>query len=328
MGEQHASMDTRARTADTMTDVLVIGAGPAGVLATLTAAELGAHTTLVTSGEFGGMAANDGPVPVRALAHGARLIREARQLPEYGVSVSEPSLVYPRLLQRVRDVVRDVRAHSALRQRIDALGVTIHEHAGTARFADPRTIETERGLRFTADRLIICTGGVSRKLPISGFELTSTHSDAWALTTVPASMIVVGAGSVGAQVASTFQAFGTHVQLFEAGPRILSAEEDEIAAAVCGAFRAAGMVVRESFGAIDSFEKTPTGVRMNFSKNGCHEKIEAELAVVAVGWVADTRASASPRPALTSTTTDPSRWMSTCVPRRRTSSRPETSRAA
>ena len=68
-----------------MTDVVVIGAGPAGMLAALRAGDLGAKTALVTSGEFGGMAANDGPVPVRTLAHAARLIRDARQLGRYGI---------------------------------------------------------------------------------------------------------------------------------------------------------------------------------------------------------------------------------------------------
>ena len=106
-----------------MIDVLVIGAGPAGVLAALRAADLGARTVLVTRNAFGGMAANDGPVPVRTLAHAARLIREARQLGQYGISVSEPVLDYPRLLARVREVVNDVRAHSSLRPQIDSLGV-------------------------------------------------------------------------------------------------------------------------------------------------------------------------------------------------------------
>jgi pyruvate/2-oxoglutarate dehydrogenase complex dihydrolipoamide dehydrogenase (E3) component len=61
-------------------EVLVVGAGPAGVTAALRAADLGARTSLVTAGAFGGMAANDGPVPVRTLAQAARLMREARQL--------------------------------------------------------------------------------------------------------------------------------------------------------------------------------------------------------------------------------------------------------
>src|SRR5882762_129368 len=98
-----------------MLDVIVIGAGPAGVVAALRAADLGAKTAMITRDEFGGMAANDGPVPVRTLAHAARLIREARQLSLYGISVREPVLDYSRLLARVRAVVNDARAHSSLR---------------------------------------------------------------------------------------------------------------------------------------------------------------------------------------------------------------------
>src|SRR5436309_7316208 len=124
-----------------MIDVLVIGAGPAGVLAALRAADLGARTVLVTRTEFGGMAANDGPVTRRTLAQAARLIREARQLSEYGIGVSEPVLDYPRLLARVREVINPVRAHSSLRPQIDSLGVAVHERAGIARFADEHTIE-------------------------------------------------------------------------------------------------------------------------------------------------------------------------------------------
>ena len=273
-----------------MFDVIVIGAGPAGVVAALRAADLGAKTALITRDEFGGMAANDGPIPVRTLAHAARLIREARQLGLYGITVGEPVLDYPRLLARVREVVNDVRAHSAFRRQIDSLEVTVYERAGAARFTDPHTIETESGLRLQAEKIIICTGGVSRRLSVPGFELTATHSDAWALTSVPPSMLVIGGGATGAQVASIFNAFGSRVQLFQAGPRILPTEDEDVSAAVAAAFRESGIVVRENFGEIEYFEKTPSGVRMIFSKDGARDSAEAALAVVAVGWVANTAA--------------------------------------
>ena len=269
-------------------DVIVIGAGPAGVVAAYRAAELGANTALITRDEFGGMAANDGPVPVRTLAHAARLIREARQLGRYGIAVSEPVLEYQRLLERVREVVGDVQTHSLRREFIERVGVTIHDMAGTARFVDPHAIETGSGVRLQADKIILCAGGTSRRLPIPGGELTATPGDAWHLTAVPPSMLVIGGGATGVQVASIFHAFGSRVQLFQSAPRILTTEDEDVSTAVAAAFREAGMLVHEGFGSIEFFEKTPGGVRMVFSKNGAQDSAEAAVAVVAVGWVADT----------------------------------------
>ncbi len=273
-----------------MPDVVVVGAGPAGVVAALRAADLGATTAIVSRDAFGGMAAEDGPVPVRTLAHAARLMREARQLSAFGIEAGEPVLSYPKLLARVRQVCSDVRARSAWRTQIDELGVAVHEHAGPARFADPHTVVTDGGLRLHADKIIICTGGASRPLSVPGAELTATHSDAWGLTEVPASMIVLGAGATGAQVASIFNAFGARVQLFEAGPRILRTEDQDVSAAMAAAFRDAGIVVRERFGVVESFEKAQGGTRMIFSKDGVRDSVEAALVVAAVGWVASTAA--------------------------------------
>src|SRR4051812_38247395 len=269
-------------------DVVVIGGGPAGMTAALRSADLGAKTLLVTRDEFGGMAAHDGPVPVRTLAHAARLMRDACQLDRYGIAVGKPFLDYARLLSRVREVVEDVGAHSTFRPQLDALGVDINERCGAARFTDPHTIETDSGLRLRADKFIICTGGVSRTLAVPGAELTNTHSDAWALQVVPPSMIVIGGGATGAQVASVFNAFGSRIQLFHTGRRILPTEDEEVSAAVAAAFVESGIDVREAFGVIDSFEKTADGVRMHFSKDGQQKNTEASLAVLAIGWVANT----------------------------------------
>ena len=272
----------------TSLDVLVIGAGPAGVVAALRAARLGARTALVTRDEFGGMAANDGPVPVRTLAHAARLIREASQLPRYGITAGEPALDYRRLLDRVREVTGDVRTHSSLRDDLQQSGVTIHEHAGAARFTEPHVIECEHAPRLHAAKIIICTGGMPRRLDLPGFDLACTHSDAWTLSSAPPSMLVIGAGATGVQLASIFNAFGSRVTLFEAAPRILMSEDEDVAAAVSEALAASGIKVLENAGTIDRLEPCAAGVRLTYSRDGAAHHIDTTITVVAAGWVANT----------------------------------------
>lgn len=268
-------------------DVAILGSGPAGVTAAARASELGARTALITAGRFGGMAANDGPVPVRTLAHTARLLRDARQLGRYGITGFYPELDYGHVLTRVDKVVDEVRSSSFLLRQITDQGVGLYQNTGAARFIDAHQVHTESGLTVAADKFIICTGGTGKTLPIPGFELVSTHSDAWNLTTVPESMIVIGGGATGLQVASIFNAFGTWVTVFEAGARILPASDGDIAAAVAKGFRQSGVDVWEDFGKIESFSRTGSGIRMEYTSGGQLQSLEAEFVISAVGWAAD-----------------------------------------
>jgi pyruvate/2-oxoglutarate dehydrogenase complex dihydrolipoamide dehydrogenase (E3) component len=269
-------------------DVVVIGAGPAGVVAALRARRLGARTALITRDQFGGMAANDGPVPVRTLAQAARLIREARQLPRYGIASSEPALDYPRLLARVREVTEAAREQTLLRDDLERAGVRIYEQAGPVRFAGAHTVESDDAPRLQADKVIICTGGTSRPLPVPGSDLTATHSAAWNLSSVPSSLLVLGAGATGVQVASIFNAFGSRVHLVEIAPRILASEDHEVSEHVAAALTASGIHIVEDAGTIDRFERCPAGVRLVHSSGTGQQSTDATLAVVAVGWVAAT----------------------------------------
>lgn len=270
-------------------DVVVLGSGPAGVTAATRASELGARTALITAGRFGGMAANDGPVPVRTLAHAARLLRDARQLGRYGITGFYPELDYSQVLARVAAVVDDVRASSFLLRQITSQGVTLYQNAGKAHFLDAHRVQTDAGLIVAADKFIVCTGGTNKTLPIPGFDLLSTHSDAWTLTKVPESMIVIGGGATGLQVASIFNAFGSWVSVFEVGPRLLPHADAEVAAAVAEGFRQSGVDVWEGFGTVDSFARNGDAIRMEYTSSGQRHSLDAALVVSAVGWISDVR---------------------------------------
>jgi dihydrolipoamide dehydrogenase len=265
-------------------EVVVIGAGPAGTAAALGAAELGVQTALVTRDAFGGMSANEGPIPVRTLAHAARLVREARQLEWYGISVGAPAVDYPALMQRAREVVGEARKHSTLLTQVEKAGVALFEHAGTARFVDPHSIQCESGLVFRCEKIVLCSGGVSRPLNVPGSELTVTPADAFGLTSLPQSLLVVGAGATGAQVASIFNAFGTKVVLCQTGPRIVPTEDADISAEVAHAFRDDGIEVYTDCGRVLRFEPSASNVKTTFRDR----TIETQLAVRCIGWIADT----------------------------------------
>lgn len=235
------------------------------------------------------MAANEGPIPVRTLAYAARLLREARQLPRYGIGVAKPSLDYARLVERAMEVVAETRSHSTLLTRVQNAGVALFENAGNAGFTDSNAIGCERGPTLQAGRFIICSGGVSRKLPSPGAELTVTPADAFGLTSLPISMLVIGAGATGMQVASIFNALGSRVTLCQSGPRIVSTEDADVSVEMARAFREDGMEVYENTGPIVAFEPVAAGIRTRWGDGG-PPPIETALAVVAIGWQADTTA--------------------------------------
>ena len=274
-----------------MADVIIIGAGPAGVVAALRAADLGARTTLVTRQEFGGMAANDGPVPVRTLAHAARLLREARQLGRYGIAVERAGagLSAP-ARARARGRRRRARALGAARAARRSLGVTVHEQAGRRPLRrPPHASRRESGLRLEADKIILCTGGTSRRLAVPGFELTATHSDAWSLTAVPPSMLVDrrrrdrACRSPRSSTPSARGCSSSRPARASCRPRTRTCRPPSRPPSARRASRCARASAPSS-----ASRRRRAACGWSSRRTACGSSAEAALAVVAVGWVADT----------------------------------------
>ena len=225
---------------DTMFDLLVLGAGPAGVAAAERAARMDAHVCLVDARRAGGTDAVSGVVPARTLAHIAHLMRTARQLDRYGIAVGSAQLNFAQALRRCRDVVDQVHAgKERLASELAECGnLDIRENVGGARFVDSHTIVLGDGALLTADKFVICIGGHPRRPDFTGGELALMPSDLWCDgAQLPISAVILGTGHTGIQVASILADFGCRVRILERGARILSHEDEDLALAIQSAFR-------------------------------------------------------------------------------------------
>ncbi|WP_162924827.1 dihydrolipoyl dehydrogenase family protein [Rubrobacter indicoceani] len=238
-----------------MSEVVVLGGGPAGVTAALRARELGASVALVERGRLGGTCTNDGCVPTRALAKAARLVRDAEQFGLYGLSGSVPQVDFAGVLGAARRVVEEVHAKKSLARRLREAGVRVVDEAGAVAFASPETVSLESGGELGADRFIVCAGGHARRLGFPGAEYALTHSDVWDMETLPKKVAVVGAAATGCQLASVFAAFGSGVTLLDLAPRLLPGEDEAVSRAVTESFARRGIGVRTGLDGIDKIEK-------------------------------------------------------------------------
>lgn len=265
-------------------NLIVIGGGPAGVTAALRARELGAEVTLVERGRLGGTCTNDGCAPTRVLAKAARLMREAEQFADYGLTPVSPQVDLPALLARTQQTIYRLQEKKQLVDHLAQAGVRVIAEAGPARFVDPHTLALPDGRTLGADRFILSAGGQARRLPLPGAELALTHSDVWTLTRQPRSLAVVGAAATGCQLASIFAAFGAQVHVLELAPRLLPGEDEAVSQAVTAAFRARGLEVRTGLGGVTALSPAGDAVRVHYLEAGVARELIVEAVVMAVGW--------------------------------------------
>ncbi|NJC23566.1 glutathione reductase (NADPH) [Arthrobacter pigmenti] len=266
-------------------DLLVIGAGPAGMAAAMRAAELGARTAVVERARLGGTCVNSGCVPTRVLAKTARLYREVRTAQDYGIVVHEPAVDWTQLIKRVRATVDRVLEAKAYDDAMGRLGIT--HLSGDAAFAGPNEITLD-GRSITATSIILCVGGSARRLPIPGAEHAVLPSDVLDLTELPGAVAIIGGGHTGAQLATIFDALGSHVILLDLAPRILLTEDQDVAAAVTDGFRTRGVQVETGIGGVDGIdEHDDGGLEIRWHGTDGDHSARVDAVVMAAGWPAN-----------------------------------------
>lgn len=262
-------------------DLAVIGGGTGGLVSSAISAGIGARTVLIERHRLGGECLWTGCVPSKAILRSASVLAHARRGAEYGLRIQGAEADFAAVMDRVRAVIAQIEPHDSP-ERFRGLGVDVIQ--GSARFVTPDMVEAD-GRRITAKRWIIATGSRTAIPPIPGLAEAGylTHENIWDLREQPRSLVVIGGGPIGAEMAQTFARLGSQVTLVNSAERVLRREEPELSAILEAALRRDGIELHCA--------STVGGVRVeNGSKiaeverpDGSRVEIEADAILIATG---------------------------------------------
>ncbi|MBA2566000.1 MAG: mercuric reductase [Gemmatimonadetes bacterium] len=266
-------------------NLVVIGAGTAGLVAAAGAAGLGARVALIERGLMGGDCLNVGCVPSKALIRAARAYADARDAGRYGVTVPGGARVdFPAVMERMRRLRARISPHDSA-ARFRGLGVDVF--LGQGRFTGADVVEVDgRRLRFA--RALIATGARAAKLPVPGLEEAGycTNETVFALTDLPPRLAVIGAGPIGCEMAQAFARFGSRVSLLDRGPHVLGREDGDAAERVQAAM--AGDGVELLLGSrITRVDNGAGGKRLHVERDGGTRELIADEILLGVGRAAN-----------------------------------------
>jgi pyruvate/2-oxoglutarate dehydrogenase complex dihydrolipoamide dehydrogenase (E3) component len=213
-------------------NLVVIGAGTAGLITSLVASSLGARVALVERHLMGGDCLNVGCVPSKSVIRAARRVHEARLAREVGLGVSPDRLPdFGAAMERMRSIRARISQDDSAARYSSEFGVDVF--FGNARFAGPGTVDVD-GTALHFKKAVIATGARATAPPIEGLAEAGylTNEAVFALTERPKRLAVIGAGPIGCELAQAFSRLGSQVSLLESEPQILTREDPDAAAIV------------------------------------------------------------------------------------------------
>ncbi|RCV89893.1 FAD-dependent oxidoreductase [Billgrantia montanilacus] len=224
-------------------DIVVIGGGSAGLVASYIAAAVKARVVLVERDRLGGDCLNTGCVPSKALIRAARVVSELRSAGRYGIHAEAPRVDFTQVMGHVHHAIREVEPHDS-RERYEGLGVEVI--AGEACLLDPWRVQVtgEEGERVLTTRHVIIASGARPRVPdlpgLGDIEVL-TSDNLWQLETLPCRLVVLGGGPIGCELGQSFARLGSQVSLVEMGSQLLPREDVDTAAALRQRLEAEGL---------------------------------------------------------------------------------------
>ena len=270
-------------------NVVVIGAGSAGLVSAYIAAAVKAKVTLVEKHRMGGDCLNTGCVPSKALIRSARLLAQIKRSGALGIRSAAAEFDFGEIMERVQRVIGTVAPHDST-ERYTRLGVECLQ--GEARIASPWSVEVKApgGTQTLTTRAIVIAAGARPYVPsIPGIETVGyvTSDTVWALRELPKRLVVLGGGPIGSELAQCFARLGSQVTQVEMLPRILIREDPEISQLVADRFRSEGItvLVNHKAGAF----RVENGEKVLIAEHeGRDVRIAFDQVLVAVGRAANT----------------------------------------
>ena len=285
---------TRPRSYDR--NLIVIGAGAAGLVTAYIGAAVKAKVTLVEAHKMGGDCLNYGCVPSKALIKSAKLASQMRHADHYGLSATVPQFSFRQVMARVHAVIAAVAPHDSV-ERYESLGVEVLQ--GYGRVVDPWTVEIKAAdgstQRLTTRSIVIAAGARPFVPPLPGIEevgyvTSDTLWDAFAqLDASPARLLVLGGGPIGCELAQSFARLGSAVTQIEMAPHIMAREDVEVSELARQSLTRDGVDVRTGHKALRCEREDRDGVTHKYlvvEHDGVEQRIEFDALVCAVGRAA------------------------------------------
>lgn len=277
---------------DTQKHIVIVGGGPGGYVAAIRAAQLGANVTLIEQEHLGGTCLNVGCIPTKCLLHSAEFLENIRnQSAEIGVKVSGAEVDFPQVIAHKNKVSKQLSMGVAGLLKINGVETV----SGTASFTGPKALKvtlTDGTVQpVEADAVILSTGSVNTVPPIPGIRENPNCVDstgALNLESLPKSMVVIGGGVIGLELACAYAGFGTKVTVVEAADHMLPMLDGDLTKIGVKHMKKMGVKFYLEC-PVQSVEASPTGARaICRTKDGETVSFDAEKILVAIGRKANT----------------------------------------
>ena len=262
-------------------NLVVIGAGTAGLVSAAGAAGLGAKVALIERNLLGGDCLNVGCVPSKGVIRAARAAFDSRNGAEFGIRCdSQSEADFAAAMARMRRLRAGISQHDSA-ERFRKLGVDVY--IGHGRFAGPSTVEID-GNHLEFHRAVIATGARAAELPIPGLKEAGyyTNETIFTLTELPRRLVVIGTGPIGCELSQSFRRFGSEVTAITDGMEILPKEDQDAAAIVRMQMDREGVRVLTR-GMIKQVSGNGAGKRVSVAVAGNVEEIDCDAILVSVG---------------------------------------------